>query len=358
MVDTILVLGRNVRSRLTVVDILGNSGERTQVRYMCQRRIFFTYTYILNDLLCREEYISDIGGVSLIVSDMQLLGLINRMKFLKSINSPQQFNRLISFDSSQTEHYRIYKQSGSSFVVDFKYTIIPRESHEIKVFYEETPDNFKCIPFIFQGVESFLKKLNSNGISIKGFDMEVYDCVLHEIDFRPNRHTIYSAMTFYRLAFDRGIKSIRRVECDFQEPLAESFNSFLHSSNKLETDHSKYFRTSIHLPNRGLPTRSLKQNAEIQYEKSNEDNQLMKIRIFRRTSVRHDNIISIHTKKGVNSSEIIDSVFQELIQLKFDIYSRDYDLTGFEIFLECPDLKYADREIGRQLYWDLLELLE
>ena len=279
------------------------------------------------------------------------------MKFFKSINSTQQFNRVIHFDKPEMEHYRIYKQSGGEFVVDFKYRITPNRTDEIKVFYEETSDNMECIPYIFQGVESFLKNLNSNKICIRGFDIEVYDCVIVPTDFKPYKYAIYSALTFARLVFDRGTKSVKTVKNNFHQLSAKSFNSFLHSSDRLKTDRSKYFNTGIHLPNRGLPIKSLKQNVDIILRDSFGDS-AVNIKLFGMKSVRNDNSISIHTKLDNQSATLITSVFQELIQLKTDIYSTNYDLSGFEIFLECTDLKYINREIGRELYWHLLELIE
>ncbi len=280
---------------------------------------------------------------------------MRNMKLFDKIELTQQSNRAIHFATNETELIKSYKQSasGGSYVVDFKLELEPINDKVIKVLFLPSEETNECIPHIFRGVQRFVEALNSNNISMQGFQLKISNCVIHPVDFKPTKYEIFINLALHRLSFYKGIKTVKNNEINFSIIKSKSINEFLHSSKNYSSNYSSYIIKRIYLPCRGLKSHSLLNNYDL--EKKFED-QSVDFKVFSNYSNRHGNYISIYTLNDINSINTFNSIIEEILMYKSDIYSKNIDLTGFDIFIGQSDFKYENKKLGQYLYWNLLSL--
>lgn len=281
---------------------------------------------------------------------------MDKMKLFDKIKLDRETSKEICFSTNEIEFVKSYKQasSGSSYVVDFKLKLKPSQDNFIKVFYLPSEDTKECIPHIFKGVHNFLKDLYADNISIKGFDIEISDCIVHPVDFKPFRYEIFTMIALHRLSFYRGRKTVTKNEDNVKIIESNSLSVFLRDSEDYSSHYENYIVKKIHLPNRGFKSISLSHNYDLKwkYEETVTD-----IKIFNNSTIRHDNYISIHTLNDINSIKIFNSVIEEVLMFKTDIYSKNIDIKGFDLFIGNSNLVYGTKSLKEYLYWSLLSLL-
>ena len=281
---------------------------------------------------------------------------MRNMRLFDKIKLSKETSKEICFSSNEIEFVKSYKQGpgGGSYVVDFKLELKPTTDKVIEVYYLPSEETNECMPHIFKGVQRFVEGLYTENISIKGFKLEISNCVVHPVDFQPLRYEIFVMIALNRLSFYKGIKTVKDSEINLPIIQSKSLNKFLHSSEDYPSDYSNYIIKRLHLPNRGFNSKSLLNNYDLQ--RSFEE-KFVDIKIFQNSSIRHDNYISIYTLNDISSINIFNSVIEEVIMYKTDIYSKNKDITGFDIFIGRSDLDYGTKQLGKYLYWNLLNLI-
>lgn len=275
------------------------------------------------------------------------------MRQVDKIELKQRYSKKIRLVSEETELVREYKQSGSGSVVHFNMIVKPNDSNFIVLQYVPSNDADQYIPFIHKGVQRYIENLQSEGISLGGITIEVSDCYVHPVDFRPYKIEFTTLKVLNRLIFQRGLKSM--LENTEEVPVApeKSINEFF-SVNSLDLFDFNVFE--IHLPNRGNRKMKLSKNHILSKVTDTVKNETVELKVFSNSSDRHDNYIRIYSTYDKNMINTKNSLINGVVMFKNDMYQRGLDLYGCDIVITRSDAMFGSSVLSEFIYWQLITI--
>lgn len=283
------------------------------------------------------------------------------MKLYKEFKSRETFSKVVSIEEIYHELYCQYKPAGPESIIDYLLELSPHNSDVVNLFYEEDKQTKIVIEPIVQGVETLFSEFNSSSIALTGLDIIIRQGVCIQGDYKPRKYSYYTKERLKDILFRYGLKSFSKP-FDFsihdQDPDYQT-EDYVKAISNLYNNYE--ITKSINLPNRNHPKLLLPNS--LLFEKvltsSYSDNRIKFSIISNDYGYRHLNRIKISApceKKCMNAFMQIEESIAHLVK---DIYVKNYDLGGIDVFIHESNIEFASNKIDLTMafYWFLKGLL-
>ncbi|KFC18767.1 hypothetical protein [Chryseobacterium sp. FH1] len=290
------------------------------------------------------------------------------MNLYKKIELKNKFHKTLSFDETYFEKVADYKISGSDYYINFDLNITQNQNSEINILYDDGPDSKVSIEFISEGIEKFLAFLQAKNISIaNGLDFTISNTKNHPVDFKAKMFIVFTFKRLYHIFFRLATKTI-------QKPI----NNYIDSINvdvEVQEEIPKFYYNTNNFPLRNridLPI-NYKQNLFFlktklikKYFFDVEDNAQIEISLishyqqakeeFRR--IQYITILSGSSNENFMAFLIVRDVLEEI---RKEIYSKNYNLSGIDIFINVLNSNiyegYLESDFKYDLYFFIKEII-
>ncbi len=147
-------------------------------------------------------------------------------KYVEIANS-NEYEKIVQLTKLFQGHVVSFKHHS---YVDFYYNLTPTESSSVIILCGDDSSKL-VIEEIHQGILHIINRFGEEKINIRGIKIEIYNSIIHDIDFKPSQFRLLFMIEFLKLIYLEGVKSFRNKK--YKISLAKYS---LNSSNRNEYD--------------------------------------------------------------------------------------------------------------------------